>query len=390
MRPARTPRTTTTLEFCEGVRRLTGIDLTQYKRPQMERRIRSFADRRGDRRRCPAYLSAARGRPRRSSSEFLDRVTINVSQLWRNPEQWDAAGADDPPRARRAPARSARGAPAARTAPRPTRWPRSAAEVAPRRRRRDPRHRHRPAHGRPRPRGPLQRRRRPHARRPAQLERWFDRDGRRLAGQARAAAADAVRRPATCCATGVPPGRVRPGAVPQRRHLLHRAGARRACTQRLVERAAPRRLPDGRLERARRRRPQALGLEPPHPFIYRKASDGHLRVPGHVPGREPRAPADAEPGRHPHRGVAGRPRHHRRDLPHRALPEGDERRRWASRGWRRSRTRWRTSSRRCAAAPAALERASRSTCCSECLDALEGARRRRSSATATSSSTRPR
>ena len=34
-------------DFCDGVRRLTGIDLAQYKRPQMERRIRSFADRRG-------------------------------------------------------------------------------------------------------------------------------------------------------------------------------------------------------------------------------------------------------------------------------------------------------------------------------------------------------
>ena len=34
------------LQFCTGVRRLTGIDLTQYKRRQMERRVRTFADRR--------------------------------------------------------------------------------------------------------------------------------------------------------------------------------------------------------------------------------------------------------------------------------------------------------------------------------------------------------
>ena len=33
--------------FCEGVRGLSGIDLLQYKRGQMERRIRSFAERRG-------------------------------------------------------------------------------------------------------------------------------------------------------------------------------------------------------------------------------------------------------------------------------------------------------------------------------------------------------
>ena len=35
------------LDFCAGVHRLCGIDLTQYKRNQMERRIRSFAERRG-------------------------------------------------------------------------------------------------------------------------------------------------------------------------------------------------------------------------------------------------------------------------------------------------------------------------------------------------------
>jgi chemotaxis protein methyltransferase CheR len=78
--------------FCEGVRRLAGIDLLQYKRSQMERRIRSFAQRRGMED-LGAYLatlstdSAERG-------AFLDRVTINVSQLWRNPDQWEALAAD--------------------------------------------------------------------------------------------------------------------------------------------------------------------------------------------------------------------------------------------------------------------------------------------------------
>ena len=33
--------------FCEGLRKLCGIDLTQYKRPQMERRLRSFFARHG-------------------------------------------------------------------------------------------------------------------------------------------------------------------------------------------------------------------------------------------------------------------------------------------------------------------------------------------------------
>jgi chemotaxis protein methyltransferase CheR len=74
------------LAFCEGVRRLTGIDLTQYKRPQMERRIRSFAGRRGIES-LPAYLALLSAEAPRLE-EFLDRVTINVSQLWRNPEQF--------------------------------------------------------------------------------------------------------------------------------------------------------------------------------------------------------------------------------------------------------------------------------------------------------------
>lgn len=72
--------------FCEGVRALTGIDLLQYKRGQMERRIRSFAQRRGVPE-LPDYLVRLRA-DRGELSDFLDRVTINVSQLWRNPEQW--------------------------------------------------------------------------------------------------------------------------------------------------------------------------------------------------------------------------------------------------------------------------------------------------------------
>jgi chemotaxis protein methyltransferase CheR len=78
--------------FCEGIRRLTGIDLLQYKRAQMERRIRTFAERRGTAD-LGAYLQSL------SSDEaerdaFLDRVTINVSQLWRNPEQWVSLARD--------------------------------------------------------------------------------------------------------------------------------------------------------------------------------------------------------------------------------------------------------------------------------------------------------
>jgi chemotaxis protein methyltransferase CheR len=74
------------LQFCGGFRRLTGIDLTQYKRRQMERRVRTFADRRAPD--LARYLQVLSG-SRDELNDFLDRVTINVSQLWRNPEQWD-------------------------------------------------------------------------------------------------------------------------------------------------------------------------------------------------------------------------------------------------------------------------------------------------------------
>jgi chemotaxis protein methyltransferase CheR len=73
--------------FCDGIRALSQIDLSQYKRGQMERRIRSFAQRRGSAS-LTEYLALLRQQPQ-ELEEFLDRMTINVSQLWRNPEQWE-------------------------------------------------------------------------------------------------------------------------------------------------------------------------------------------------------------------------------------------------------------------------------------------------------------
>jgi chemotaxis protein methyltransferase CheR len=74
------------VEFCEGIRRLCSIDLLQYRRGQMERRIRSFAGTRGTPQ-LADYLAVLRRDPT-ELEQFLDRVTINVSQLWRHPEQW--------------------------------------------------------------------------------------------------------------------------------------------------------------------------------------------------------------------------------------------------------------------------------------------------------------
>jgi chemotaxis protein methyltransferase CheR len=87
MTAARVGATDDFIEFCRGVQALCRIDLEQYKRAQMERRIRTFAAGRGVPK-LPEYLKVLR-RDRAELDAFLDRITINVSQLWRNPEQWD-------------------------------------------------------------------------------------------------------------------------------------------------------------------------------------------------------------------------------------------------------------------------------------------------------------
>jgi chemotaxis protein methyltransferase CheR len=74
--------------FCEGVRSICGVDLLQYKRGQMERRIKTWVERRegGD---LKTYLGRLRKEPAELDA-FLDRVTINVSHLWRHGDQFKA------------------------------------------------------------------------------------------------------------------------------------------------------------------------------------------------------------------------------------------------------------------------------------------------------------
>jgi chemotaxis protein methyltransferase CheR len=74
------------LAFCDGLRELCGVDLTQYKRAQMERRLRAYFAREGISR-LSECLQGLRADPR-ALDAVLDRITINVSQLWRNPELW--------------------------------------------------------------------------------------------------------------------------------------------------------------------------------------------------------------------------------------------------------------------------------------------------------------
>jgi chemotaxis protein methyltransferase CheR len=73
--------------LCETVRSICGVDLSQYKRAQMERRVRTWTERRGT-----PDLAEYGKRLRREPQEldaFLDRVTINVSHLWRHEEQFE-------------------------------------------------------------------------------------------------------------------------------------------------------------------------------------------------------------------------------------------------------------------------------------------------------------
>lgn len=73
--------------FCERVQAKTGLDLKQYKRPQMERRLRSMAERVGARN-LEEYWAVLE-RDARQFAYFIDRITINVSELFRNPEKFD-------------------------------------------------------------------------------------------------------------------------------------------------------------------------------------------------------------------------------------------------------------------------------------------------------------
>jgi chemotaxis protein methyltransferase CheR len=86
-RPASSLKTDDFTALCELVRSLCGVDLLQYKRNQMERRVRTWTERRGT-----PDLAEYGKRLRKDSEEldaFLDRVTINVSHLWRHEDQFE-------------------------------------------------------------------------------------------------------------------------------------------------------------------------------------------------------------------------------------------------------------------------------------------------------------
>lgn len=75
------------LLFIKSVKDYTRIDLAQYKEAQMKRRLTTLRLKRGydD---FKAYFQAMK-QSKEMLNEFLDRMTINVSEFWRNRQRWE-------------------------------------------------------------------------------------------------------------------------------------------------------------------------------------------------------------------------------------------------------------------------------------------------------------
>lgn len=73
--------------FVEKIKRKTGIDLSLYKEAQMKRRLISLYEKKG----FQSFSAFFDGINRDSNllAEFLDRMTINVSEFYRNAKRWE-------------------------------------------------------------------------------------------------------------------------------------------------------------------------------------------------------------------------------------------------------------------------------------------------------------
>lgn len=74
-------------KFAEQIKRKTGIDLSLYKEAQMLRRLTSLYEKKGFRN-FAEYFSAIDNDPK-LLHELLDRMTINVSEFYRNGKRWE-------------------------------------------------------------------------------------------------------------------------------------------------------------------------------------------------------------------------------------------------------------------------------------------------------------
>lgn len=75
------------LSFIVKIKRKLGIDLSLYKEAQMKRRLTSLRDKRGFRD-FNTYFQEMENN-RELLDEFMDRITINVSEFFRNPKRWE-------------------------------------------------------------------------------------------------------------------------------------------------------------------------------------------------------------------------------------------------------------------------------------------------------------
>jgi chemotaxis protein methyltransferase CheR len=74
------------VHFCQKVRTLTSIDLESYKGQQMHRRLESYRNRHG----LPDFVALANSvqKDREKLDQLVDFLTINVSEFFRNEDQW--------------------------------------------------------------------------------------------------------------------------------------------------------------------------------------------------------------------------------------------------------------------------------------------------------------
>ncbi|WP_027963373.1 CheR family methyltransferase [Halalkalibacillus halophilus] len=75
------------VDFIDLIKTRTGIDLAQYKEKQMKRRLTTLRDKRGFKD-FVSYYNALK-MDDDLFHEFLDRMTINVSEFYRNSKRWE-------------------------------------------------------------------------------------------------------------------------------------------------------------------------------------------------------------------------------------------------------------------------------------------------------------
>lgn len=75
------------IKFVDSIKKKTGIDLAAYKEAQMRRRLTSLYEKKGYKNFGEFYQALDSNRD--LLNEFLDRMTINVSEFYRNAKRWD-------------------------------------------------------------------------------------------------------------------------------------------------------------------------------------------------------------------------------------------------------------------------------------------------------------